>query len=106
MKELYLPTEYLNSPCVVVGSDYIRVYTNNNLTQYTDLYYKSHYLERTGYSNYAYTGVCDNTYTYTDNYYRRLDFDNILFIGVTFMLINCIFIYLLYKAFSRGRRLK
>jgi hypothetical protein len=38
-KELYLPTDYIDNYCVVINNGYYRVYTNRELTNYTDIYY-------------------------------------------------------------------
>ena len=72
MAKIYLPTNLLNSQCKVVNNDYIRVYTNNNYTSWTDVYFKSGYYLKSGQSNYPNTVTCDNLNTFTDNIFLRI----------------------------------
>ena len=55
MSKIYLPTEYVNSPCKVINNGYIRVYTNSNLTNYVDIYINQYYMIREGYNSYGYS---------------------------------------------------
>lgn len=105
MGKIYLPTEYVNNSCKVVNSDYIRVYTNQNNTQWVDVFYNSNYLLKNGYSNYATNPQCDTLNTYTDNVFYRNDIDSIL---VIFIIILIICFYFPYKIISRmfGRWLR
>ena len=80
MAKIYLPTNLLNSQCKVVNNDYIRVYTNNNYTSWTDVYFKSGYYLKSGQSNYPNTVTCDNLNTFTDNIFYRYDCANSLLI--------------------------
>lgn len=98
MAKIYLPTNYVNSPCKVINNGYIRVYTNNNLTNYTDIYINQDYMEKSGYSNYSYTGLCDNSNIYTDDFYYRTDLTNIL---LNVFIISLFGIYLPFKIFSK-----
>ena len=98
MSKLYLPTEYLSSPCKVVNNGYIRVYTNTNLTQYVDVYYNNNYMEKLGGNNYAYTGECDKINVYTDDYYYRTDFPDIL---IMFCIICFFGFFIPFKIFSK-----
>lgn len=91
MSKIYIPTEYLNSPCIIQNNGYMRAYTNNNLTEYVDIYYQNNYALKNGQSNYGYTGSCDSINEYTDNFYYRNDFDSIL-IGFSILSIFIIFI--------------
>lgn len=104
--QLYLPSDYVDNYCLIVNNGYYRVYTNQSLTNYVDIYYNDHYTLKQGYSTYSYNGTCDTLYTYTDNYFYRHDITDILIITFIFLFINYFFISKLYKAFSRGRRLK
>ncbi len=91
MSKIYIPSEYLNSPCKVVNANYIRAYTNQNLTDYVDIYFNQDYMLRTGYSNYGYSGTCDSLNTYTDDFWYRQDFDK----SLTCFLIIFIFVFVL-----------
>lgn len=102
---IYLPSELLNKPCYVVNNGYIRVYTNNNLTEYTDVYINQDYMLKQGISYNSYSGVCDTINTYTDVIYYRRDFSDICII----FFVLFIFIFLIpFKIVSRafGRWLK
>lgn len=99
MAKIYLPTDLYQAECKVVNNDYIRVYTNNNYTTWTDVYFKSDYILKNGYSNYQQNVICDNLNTYTDNIFYRYDLSNILII----FLILCIFCFWLpYRILSRA----
>lgn len=98
MSKLYLPTDYVNSSCKVVNNGYIRAYTNNNLTEYVDIYVNQNYMLKEGYSNFSYTGLCDSLNEYTDNVYYRNDFSSICIMFMTFCVI-CL--YLPIRAFSK-----
>lgn len=103
--KIYVPTELLNKPCYVINNGYIRVYTNNNLTEYLDVYVNQDYMLKQGTSYNGYNGVCDTINTYTDEIYYRRDFSDICI--VFFVLF--IFIFLIpFKIVSRvfGRWLK
>lgn len=103
MAKIYLPSDYVNSPCKIINNGYIRAYTNNQLTNYVDIYINQDYMIKEGYTNYGYNGVCDSLNTYTDNYYYRTDFSNIL-IGFGILAFFCIFIpvKIFSKIFKRG----
>lgn len=105
MAKIYLPTNLLNSDCKVVNNDYIRVYTNNNYTSWTDVYFKSGYYLKSGQSNYPNTVTCDNLNTFTDNIFYRYDCANSLLI---FFIISIVCLYFPFRIFSRafGRWLK
>ena len=87
MAKIYLPTNLLNSECKVVNNDYIRVYTNNNYTSWTDVYFKSGYYLKSGQSNYPNTVSCDNLNTFTDNIFYRYDCANSLLIFFNILII-------------------
>lgn len=104
MSKIYIPTEYLDSPCKVVNNGYIRAYTNNNLTEYVDIFVNQDYMLKKGYSNYSYNGYCDNINNYTDDFYYRTDLSNIL---LNVFIIALFGLYLPYKIFMKlfNRRL-
>lgn len=104
MTKIYLPSEFINSPCKVVNNGYIRVYTNNNLTQYTDIYISQDYQLKSGSSNYGYTGVCDNLNTYTDNVWYRLDIDKIVIVYGFLLFFFVYFCLGFFRAFFKGPR--
>ena len=91
MSKIYLPSEYVNSPCKVINNGYIRAYTNSNLTNYVDIYVNQDYMLREGYNNYVYSGQCDTINIYTDDFYYRTDFPDILFMFLIFVLF-CIYL--------------
>ena len=91
MSKIYLPTEYVNSPCKVINNGYIRAYTNSSLTEYVDIYVNQDYMLRQGTNNYGYNGQCDSLNEYTDNFYYRTDFPDILFMFLVFVLF-CFYI--------------
>lgn len=91
MSKIYLPTEYINSPCKVINNGYIRAYTNSSLTDYVDIYINQDYMLKQGTYSYGYTGQCDTINTYTDNFYYRIDFPDILLMFSIFVLF-CIYL--------------
>lgn len=98
MSKIYLPTEYINSPCKVINNGYIRVYTNTSLTNYVDIYINQDYMIREGFNSYGYSGQCDSLNTYTDNFYYRTDFPDILLMFSIFVLFG---IYLPFRIIRR-----
>ena len=98
MSKIYLPTEYVNSPCKVINNGYIRVYTNSSLTNYVDIYINQDYMIREGYNSYGYSGTCDSLNTYTDNFYYRTDLPDILLMFTIFVLFG---IYLPFRIIRR-----
>ena len=98
MSKIYLPTEYINSPCKVINNGYIRAYTNSSLTEYVDIYLNQDYMLREGTYSYGYSGQCDSLNTYTDNFYYRTDFPDILLMFTIFVLFG---IYLPFKIIRR-----
>lgn len=91
MAKIYLPTSYVNMPCKVINNGYIRVYSNDNLTNYYDIYINQDYMVKSGSTNYSQNVVCDTTNNYTDEIYYRTDFDKILII----LIIVAIFVILI-----------
>lgn len=98
MSKIYLPTEYINSPCKVINNGYIRAYTNSSLTEYVDIYLNQDYMLKEGTYSYGYNGQCDSLNTYTDNFYYRTDFPDILLMFSIFVLFG---IYLPFKIIRR-----
>ena len=98
MSKIYLPSEYINSPCKVVNNGYIRVYTNSSLTEYVDIYLNQDYMLKQGTYSYGYSGQCDTINTYTDNFYYRTDFPDILLMFSIFVLFG---IYLPFRIIRR-----
>lgn len=90
MSKIYLPEQYVNMPCKVVNNGYIRVYSNDSLTNYYDIYVNQDYMVKPGSTNYSQNVVCDTTNEYTNEVYYRVDFDKILVI----LLILVIFVIL------------
>lgn len=104
----YLPSAYINSNYkYTANNDYIRVYTNNNCyNQYNSTYCDCLYI----YPKLDYlvseTSSCNlsslnNTISYsnfTDNYYYRIDFVNIL---LMFFIMSIFIIYIPLKIFSK-----
>lgn len=88
MSKIYLPTEYAFNSCKVVNNGYIRVYTNSNNTEWTDIYINQDYQLKPGYSNYSQNVICDSVNEYTDNIWYRTDIDKIMIIfGIMFCLL-------------------
>lgn len=102
MEKIYIPELYINSPCKVINNGYIRAYTNNNLTNYVDIYINQDYMIKEGFSNYGYTGYCDNLNTYTSEFWYRTDIDKIVLIYFIFIL-SIIFVVkvILFRFFRR-----
>lgn len=98
MAKIYLPSDLVNNNCKVVYNDYIRVYTNNNRTTWTDVYFKNDYLLKNGDTIYSQNVVCDTLNTYTDDFYYRYDFDKIT---IMFFIFTIICIYFPYKLIAR-----
>lgn len=100
MAKIYLPTNLVNSDCKVVNENYVRVYTNTQHTNYTDVYFKSGYYLRQGSTNLAPSNlVCDNLNSYTDNIFYRFDMSNTLMI---FLIISIVCFWFPFKIFSRA----
>lgn len=87
MAKIYLPTEYVDYSCKVVNNGYIRVYTNNNNTEWTDVYINQDYQLKEGYSTYSQNVNCDNVNSYTDNIWYRTDIDKIMLVFFAFFFI-------------------
>lgn len=103
MSKIYIPSDYLNSPCKIINNNYIRAYTNNNLTSYVDIYINQDYMLKEGYSNYGYNGSCDTLNTYTSDYIYRVDFSNILIdLSVFTFFIIIIPLACFKKLFKKG----
>lgn len=106
MGKIYLPTEFVDKPCKVINNDYIRVYTNNNYTQWVDVFYNSNYMLRNGYSNYSTSPQCDTLNEFTDNIYYRNDLDSILVIFIIILIFSFYFPYrIIARMFGRWLRL-
>ena len=107
MAKFYLPSNLVNSDCKVVNNDYIRVYTNSQHTNYTDVFFKSGYLLKNGYTNVAPSNIaCDNINTYVDNVFYRYDICNSLIIFFILLLICFYFPFkMIGRAFGRWLRL-
>ena len=98
MSKIYLPTEYVNSPCKVINNGYIRAYTNSSLTEYVDIYLNQDYMLKQGTYSYGYSGQCDTINSYTNNFYYRTDFPDILLMFSIFVLFG---IYLPFRIIRR-----
>lgn len=109
---VYVPN-YNNSKCVVVrDSQTLRVYqqrpTNNSTIDYVDYYVNSHYMYSLGvqqFSSYTTLPTCMNNDEITTNFYYRNDFDSIMIIFLSILLLAYFFAF---KPISRlfGRWLK
>lgn len=100
MAKIYLPTDLVDNSCKVVNNDYIRVYTNQNYTSWTDVYFKNGYYLKTGSNQYGQVNVsCDNINTYTDNIFYRYDLADSMII---FFVITIVCFYFPFKIFSRA----
>lgn len=100
MAKIYLPDNLYNKDCKVVYNDYIRVYTNSQHTDYTDVYFKSGYYVKTGSSvNPPYSLICDNSNTYTNNIFYRFDCANTLLI---FFILFIFCFYMPYRILCRA----
>lgn len=104
----YLPSQYINSSYhYTISNDSIRIYTNNNCyTQYNSTYCDCLYVyPRIDYIN-SETTSCNvsnlnntiSSTSFTDNYYYRIDFSNIL---VMFLIMSIFIIYIPLKIFSK-----
>lgn len=71
MATIYLPSDYINN-CNVVYNGYIRSYTNNQRTEWVDIYINQDYQIKHGSTNYSSTVVCDSLNTYTTNEYYKI----------------------------------
>lgn len=104
MSKIYVPEEYVNN-CNIFNDNYIRSYTNNQRTEWVDIYYKDNYAEKIGSTNYSQSVYCDTLNSYTNNVYYRYDFDKIL---IMFFILLLFCFYFPYRIISRtfGRWLK
>lgn len=71
MATIYLPSEYINN-CNVVYNGYIRSYTNNQRTEWVDIYINQDYQLKFGSTTYSSNVVCDTLNTYTTNEYYKI----------------------------------
>lgn len=81
MSKIYLPSEYVNKPCKIVNNEYIRVYDTINVNQSNvvyDIYVKQDYMIKKSTANYNNNTICDTLNTYTNDWYYRTDFFDIL----------------------------
>lgn len=110
----YLPSgSYNNSSCITLdnlSSGYIRVYeqtpTSNSNINYVDYFVNYNYLSRSGtqsFGNWTTNVNCVDKTQFTDDFYYRIDFTNIL-IMFTIMVFFIIFIpfKIFTKLFKRG----
>lgn len=104
----YLPTDSINSNYkYTINNDYIRVYTDNNCyTQYNSTYCDCYYIypkidylqsETTSCNVSNVSNVVSHT-NFTDNFYYRIDFHNIL---IMFLIMSIFIIYIPIKIFSK-----
>ena len=104
MNNIYLPS--LDYACYVVyDKDTIRAYhqqpSYNTNIDYTDYFINSHYLERTGVSNFSqyYTlPTCLDKSIFTTDYHYRTDYVSSLIIFVIFAIIG---VYLPIRIFKK-----
>ena len=106
MAKIYLPTVHLNRPCKVINENYIRVYHTTNqgtgvTNTVTDIYFKSDYITRQTTASYTTSILCDSTNTYTDDFYYRYDFTNILINFLIMSIIMFVIPVTIYKRFFR-----
>ena len=104
----YLPSNFINTNYkYTISNDYIRVYTNNNCytnynSTYCDCYYvypKIDYINSESTScNVSNLSNTISSNSFTDNYYYRIDFSNIL---VMFFIMSIFIIYIPIKIFSK-----
>lgn len=104
----FLPTEYINQNYkYTINNDSIRIYTNNNCyNQYNSTYCDCLYVyPKIDYmiseTNSCNTSNLTNTISYTnftDNFYYRIDFVNIL---IMFTIMSIFIVYLPLKIFSK-----
>lgn len=104
----YLPSESINSNYKYsITNDYFRIYTNENCyTQYSSTYCDCYYIyPKLDYINSEKTSCnvtnLTNTIPYTDftdNYYYRVDFTNIL---IMFLIMSIFVIYIPIKIVSK-----
>lgn len=90
MATIYLPSDYINN-CNVVYNDYIRSYTNNQRTQWVDIFINQDYMEKSGSTTYSQTIVCDTLNTYTTNEYyklgQRFEWFNMFILAMLFAIL-------------------
>lgn len=104
----FLPTDSINiNYKYTISNDYYRIYTNENCyTQYNSTYCDCYYIyPKLDYINSERTSCnvsnLSNTISYsnfTDNYYYRIDFVNIL---LMFLIMSIFIIYIPIKLVSR-----
>ena len=104
----YLPSESINSNFkYTANNDYFRIYTNNNCyTQYSSTYCDCYYIyPKLDYIKSEVTSCnvsnLTNTINYnnfTDDFYYRIDFVNIL---LMFFIMSIFIIYIPLKLFSK-----
>lgn len=104
----YLPSNFISSNYkYTISNDSIRVYTNNNCyTQYSSTYCDCFYVyPKIDYVN-SETTSCNvsnlnntvSSSSFTDNFYYRIDFPDIL---VMFLIMSIFIIYIPIKLFSK-----
>lgn len=98
MSKIYLPDGLSEHSCKVVYNDYVRVYTNNNYTSWVDVFINQDYMQKEGFSTYSQSPLCDNLNSYTNDFYYRVDFMQIL---IMFSLFTFFGLFIPIKVFSK-----
>ena len=100
LNKFYVPN-YEEGQCIeILDKDTLRVFENENSTNYTDYYINSHYISKTGQVEVGYVKQC-STLQFTSIGYYRNDFPYILFIVGSLSLFSIFFLYVLYKRFRK-----
>lgn len=107
---MYVPS-YSDGNCVVLYSDSsIRVYdyepTNNSVVPYTEYFYNSHYLSRSGTQSFGtYSTIPSCSDNVTTNFYYRCDILDILLISSLIIFWTWFLISKLVKTLLKGGRI-
>ena len=108
---MYVPDYELGNCAVVLDSNTIRKYeqrpTNNSSVNYTDYYYNSHYIYKTGVQQFNnYSTLPDCRTDITNNWYQRTDITEIIVIASIFIFTSWFLVSKLVKTLLKGGRIK
>lgn len=108
---IYVPNVEDYQCVIVYNNETLRAYTttptHNNISNYTDYYVNSHYLQNSGsqqFSQYASLPNCLNGDILTDNIFYRNDIVSILLLFVLLVVIIGFPVWIIVKRFFKGRR--
>ena len=108
MNKIYIP-KHIEDICVIVHNNYtLRAYKTapnlNDNEEYTDIYFKSNYIEKNGIETILETKDCLSETMITNDFYYKYDFLSSLaiafIIGIIIIMIPIKILFRLFKRFN------